>query len=667
MPVVSGVTRDPSNTAQGNVRVTITLNVGAPMPGFVGGATISGVYTTITPDSGDNIGAWSTNLTPNSTITPAGTYYLVVETWPDGTRNRYTLVVPDDDGPYTVDEVLAAMPAGQPIPRAAVEAKGDLIVGYAPGMPGRLPAGSDGQVLTRDPDAPLGVKWATPSSDGGSGVPDGGTTGQVLAKNSSTDGDADWKTLTASDVGADPAGSAAAATSSALQKASNLSDVASASAARANLGLGGAAVLNVGTTAGTVAAGDDARIDGALQRSVLTTKGDLPAATGAATVGRRSVGTPGQLLTVDPTQPTGIAWADPAAVASDFIVWSGASYPTVDATKPKIYLGPQRPAGAAVGSVRIGVDVTSPGGSGGSGGGETSTDWGPQINATVEPTVANVGYRGDSGLLTVLAYGDPIPSDVWGGGGGWADGQLILNTGTPVIEGYEIQAAIETRVDTVIRHCIIRATPEQFFPVQVPPGRTLEISDTTIIGDQTGDIWPLNHINAEGRVVAERVLGYGGLDGFHANFLGDDYESGQRFTQCFPVPYIRTVDDHTDCFQFYSPSGGVDVEGYITLEYCSAPSNVYGPDGAPINSTVITGALAGEGIGHLKAVGCRFPAGGYHVYIGARIHAEFTNNRFGRRNVAPHAEFGLLSWTDEAVAEVWESNVDDDGNPVLPG
>lgn len=41
-----------------------------------------------------------------------------------------------------------------------------------------------------------------------------------------------------------------------LKSANNLNDVASASAARTNLGLGGAAVLAVGTTPGTVAAGD---------------------------------------------------------------------------------------------------------------------------------------------------------------------------------------------------------------------------------------------------------------------------------------------------------------------------------------------------------------------------------------------------------------------------
>lgn len=47
--------------------------------------------------------------------------------------------------------------------------------------------------------------------------------------------------------------------SSALLKANNLSDLNNAGTARANLGLGNAAVRSVGTTAGTVAAGDDSR------------------------------------------------------------------------------------------------------------------------------------------------------------------------------------------------------------------------------------------------------------------------------------------------------------------------------------------------------------------------------------------------------------------------
>jgi hypothetical protein len=69
-----------------------------------------------------------------------------------------------------------------------------------------------------------------------------------------------------------------------------------------------AARLVVGTTAGTVAAGDDSRIIGAQQRSTLTAKGDLYAATAAATVARHPVGADGQVLRAASGQATGLEW-----------------------------------------------------------------------------------------------------------------------------------------------------------------------------------------------------------------------------------------------------------------------------------------------------------------------------------------------------------------------
>lgn len=60
-----------------------------------------------------------------------------------------------------------------------------------------------------------------------------------------------------------------------LRKDKNLSDIHSPEQARQSLGLKGAAVLDVGKSAGTVAAGDDTRITGAVQRGGDTMTGEL--------------------------------------------------------------------------------------------------------------------------------------------------------------------------------------------------------------------------------------------------------------------------------------------------------------------------------------------------------------------------------------------------------
>jgi hypothetical protein len=52
-----------------------------------------------------------------------------------------------------------------------------------------------------------------------------------------------------------------------------------------------------------------ATADGAISKSIVTTKGDLIAATGAGAVARVGLGTNGYILTADSTQSAGIKWA----------------------------------------------------------------------------------------------------------------------------------------------------------------------------------------------------------------------------------------------------------------------------------------------------------------------------------------------------------------------
>ena len=72
-----------------------------------------------------------------------------------------------------------------------------------------------------------------------------------------------------------------------------------------------------------------ATADGAIAKSLVTTKGDIIAATASATPARLGAGTNNQVLTVDSTTATGLKWATPSATDISFNAQTGTTYTLV--------------------------------------------------------------------------------------------------------------------------------------------------------------------------------------------------------------------------------------------------------------------------------------------------------------------------------------------------
>jgi len=70
------------------------------------------------------------------------------------------------------------------------DTKGDIAVATGPDTAVKLPVGASGQIMYASPPQPTGIGWA----DAPVGVPAGGTTDQVLAKNTGTNYDLKWAT-----------------------------------------------------------------------------------------------------------------------------------------------------------------------------------------------------------------------------------------------------------------------------------------------------------------------------------------------------------------------------------------------------------------------------------------------------------------------------------------
>jgi hypothetical protein len=237
--------------------------------------------------------------------------------------------------------------AGGGISETIVNAKGDLIAATAADTVARFGVGSDGQYLKAASGETTGLQWDTFTA---ADVSDSTSTGRSVltatdaaaartaisaasTAHASThaDGGSDEISIDGSQVTSGtvpiariPTGTSGTtvalgdAPAAAVTTHTGLGDPHTQYALEANLG--GAALLNVGTSTGTVAAGDDSRITGAQQRSTLTTKGDLYVATASGTVARVGVGSNTQVLTADSAETAGVKWAAPSGGGGASIV-----------------------------------------------------------------------------------------------------------------------------------------------------------------------------------------------------------------------------------------------------------------------------------------------------------------------------------------------------------
>ena len=303
MPTVENTVTDAAGNAVAGAVIKIDLIAGPVLaqPGYT-------ATTTIGPSlliNADSLGHWSVTLAGNADLTPANTYYRIIEA-------GYVsyVVVPTSGGPYSPQSLLVApaTPASVAISGVQVATDG-VVAGTRPEI--NLISGAGAGLSAADNPGANRVDVTVTASGGGGGSGTPSTTvvsetsyGQAAVAGSAItysrgDHTHGSPALTAATPAAETPGATGAAGTAttparadhvhalpaygttagtfaqgndsritgAAQKTSNLSDLASPSAARTNLGLGGAATLGVGTTTGTVAAGDDGRITGAAQKA----------------------------------------------------------------------------------------------------------------------------------------------------------------------------------------------------------------------------------------------------------------------------------------------------------------------------------------------------------------------------------------------------------------
>lgn len=136
----------------------------------------------------------------------------------------------------------------------------------------------------------------------------GGTTGQVLAKNSNTDMDFVWTSPNPGDITGITA-------TSPLTGGGTSGDVTLGIQAASTTQSGAVQLTDSTSSTSTTTAATPNSVksaydlaNGAVAKSTFTTKGDIVAATAASTISRLGVGSNGQVLMADSTTATGLKW-----------------------------------------------------------------------------------------------------------------------------------------------------------------------------------------------------------------------------------------------------------------------------------------------------------------------------------------------------------------------